>query len=302
MNNQLRIYPIRNTRKKWNINLYKYHTCSEDCNKRLIADSDELILTDNPNYINGVCEKYNKLEKTFLRLVSFREDGTFGEGDRLYGIDDTVIPDKSFVILVYYPLSFVLEVVINSETTKGYTLLEIINSIKTVYEYIYEEEEQTATPQVYELKKICYTCGKKDLLKYVDYFAFDSESKTDNENECSICYNTYEIGSNVAKLKCNHNFHSSCIEEWFKTSGTCPICRNNVFECVNCDGSGIIYYQFTGTVIPIEERGMNLNRNPTNGVFGIYDCDLENLFIESLSYNRVKKKLYINMVSLQINY
>lgn len=57
--------------------------------------------------------------------------------------------------------------------------------------------------------------------------------------ECSICLEVIQIKkkkfnfrNNFIKLKCNHIFHKSCINEWYKvcknkkTELICPYCRN----------------------------------------------------------------------------
>jgi hypothetical protein len=67
--------------------------------------------------------------------------------------------------------------------------------------------------------------------------------------------------------------------------------------CNKCEGRGLIYYQFTGVVIPLENRGTMLNRNCTNGIFGIYGYDLDDLLLNDMYYDRVKKKLFINITS-----
>ena len=72
---------------------------------------------------------------------------------------------------------------------------------------------------------------------------------------------------------------------------TCPLCRQQVIECEDCNGTGIIYYDYNGVVIPIEHRGSILNRNTTDGVYGIFGHDLEDLVIEHIHYNRVEKLL-----------
>ena len=43
-----------------------------------------------------------------------------------------------------------------------------------------------------------------------------------NEEKCSICQENM-IG--YIKLKSCHNFHKSCIKEWFKVKQSCPLCR-----------------------------------------------------------------------------
>lgn len=290
-NKIIRVYPIRTSREKWNINLFKTHKCTELCDINLETNGNELIITNNPNFKDGKCEKYNKIEKTLLQISSFNpENGLFDENSTLYNLDMKVIPDNSFKLSLYYPLSYTFDIIISTNTHNGFTLRELIKYIKTLYEFIYEEEERTSTPQIFTLKKYCISCGNKDFTKYI-------ENISSPEGDCCICYNEYKNELEVAKLKCNHIFHNDCIKKWFMNNGTCPFCRCNVFECTNCDGTGIIYYQFTGNVIPIQERGINLYRNLSNGIFGIYNYDLDDLLIKSLTYDRRKKQLYIDIIS-----
>ena len=128
-------------------------------------------------------------------------------------------------------------------------------------------------------------------MKYIEHI------RPLNDTECCICCCEYGEAETVSKLPCKHIFHDDCISRWFLKSGTCPVCRNNVFECEHCDGSGIINYQFIGTVIPFENRDGYMTRNLTNGTFGIYNSDIEDLFIESLKYNRLEKRMHINIIS-----
>ena len=46
--------------------------------------------------------------------------------------------------------------------------------------------------------------------------------------QCAICYETDNIVRTT--LPCNHSFHIHCINEWFKKSPTCPLCR---LDCKN---------------------------------------------------------------------
>ena len=46
-----------------------------------------------------------------------------------------------------------------------------------------------------------------------------------DHNNCCICLD--EIGYNKRTLACGHSlFHSKCINTWFKTNRSCPLCRN----------------------------------------------------------------------------
>lgn len=47
--------------------------------------------------------------------------------------------------------------------------------------------------------------------------------------ECAVCLCELEEGEKVRFLpKCNHGFHLQCINMWFQSHSTCPICRNPV--------------------------------------------------------------------------
>ena len=44
--------------------------------------------------------------------------------------------------------------------------------------------------------------------------------------ECSICYESSNTCNNDSStLPCNHHFHKRCIDRWFFTTKTCPLCR-----------------------------------------------------------------------------
>lgn len=281
-----RIYPVRITKMKWNIPLFCHHICNQYCNFIYISDENNSIsIQKNENK----CQYNNKLKKTFIRLSTFDINNPLGDSGILYNSDIKVIPDNSFSVYIHYPLSFTFDVLINAPSSHGFTLKELIYSLKILYEFIYSEEERTANLHMYKLKKICSLCGNKDLSLYIDSVKGEDNSTDD----CCICCCVYDSDNKPCKLKCGHIFHNDCITTWLKTSGTCPICRNHIFTCDKCDGIGIVYYSINAVVIPIEHRGNILNRNPTDGIFGIHSHDLEDLVIEKLSYDRIEKKLYM---------
>ncbi len=43
--------------------------------------------------------------------------------------------------------------------------------------------------------------------------------------ECCICLNGIDKGQSIKLLKCNHIYHTSCIEMWFKRKRVCPVCN-----------------------------------------------------------------------------
>lgn len=49
-----------------------------------------------------------------------------------------------------------------------------------------------------------------------------------NNGPCSICLCDYEARDPVRCIpECNHCFHADCVDEWLRTSATCPLCRNS---------------------------------------------------------------------------
>jgi len=47
--------------------------------------------------------------------------------------------------------------------------------------------------------------------------------------ECSVCLSDISDGEEVRILpKCNHGFHVNCIDMWFHSHSTCPLCRSAV--------------------------------------------------------------------------
>jgi hypothetical protein len=284
----LRIYPIRTTKNQWNIYFYCKHKCATKCEYIVMSnDSTELVLEKNPDFRDGFCSKNLNIEKSHVRISSFDKDNPECCDGLLINSDEEVISDSSFTVSLYYPFSFIFDIFISS--SEGFTLKELINAIKVLYKFIYDEEERTATPQTFSLKKVCSSCGIKKLSDYVE-----NQTNNSNEEDCAICYETLK-DSDVIKLKCDHIFHKDCIEKWIEKSGTCPLCRYNIFLCTSCSGKGIVYYQYSGVVVPLEQRGSILNRNRSNGLFGIHSYDFEDLVLKSMHYDNKNKKLFVEI-------
>ncbi|KAL9348691.1 hypothetical protein Peur_060057 [Populus x canadensis] len=46
---------------------------------------------------------------------------------------------------------------------------------------------------------------------------------------CVVCLHEVVDGERLRKLlKCKHCFHVACIDAWFQSHSTCPLCRNQV--------------------------------------------------------------------------
>lgn len=45
---------------------------------------------------------------------------------------------------------------------------------------------------------------------------------------CPVCLVDMEVGSMASRLPCMHEFHASCIGQWFTRDRSCPTCRYNL--------------------------------------------------------------------------
>jgi hypothetical protein len=260
--------------------------------------TNRYMLRPNPEFKNGKCSSFGKLEKGYVRIRDFDSENPQGVCGSLYEPDMIVIPDNSIKFTITFPLLNPIEIKLESDNPSGFTLAELLTSIKELYSFVYEEEERTAPEVTYNIRQPCPNCSDKNINEYT--------TTTRHLGVCPICReegneegedDEDDKNSGWCKLVCTHIFHRVCITNWLKNKNTCPLCRNNIYSCGDCDGSGDISVMYTGIVIPVERRGYILNRNRTYGMFGIHSFDLEDLIIDKLQYSREKKMLEINIGS-----
>jgi len=58
--------------------------------------------------------------------------------------------------------------------------------------------------------------------------SYEELLKDNNDNNCTICLEEFNNDEEIIKLKCNHLFHSKCIDDWIKKNQSCPLCRLNL--------------------------------------------------------------------------
>merc|ERR1739848_328428 len=47
-----------------------------------------------------------------------------------------------------------------------------------------------------------------------------------DEQNCSICLESFRSGELLTQLPCRHFFHVDCVAVWFQQSTRCPLCRS----------------------------------------------------------------------------
>ncbi|GKB90604.1 RING-H2 finger protein ATL2-like protein [Tanacetum coccineum] len=66
------------------------------------------------------------------------------------------------------------------------------------------------------------------ILKSLPLFIYSSKPDT-VAPECAVCLSEFETGETGRVLpKCKHSFHTECIDMWFHSNSTCPLCRATV--------------------------------------------------------------------------
>ncbi|KAL0548408.1 hypothetical protein IC582_012858 [Cucumis melo] len=66
------------------------------------------------------------------------------------------------------------------------------------------------------------------VINSLPVFTFSSKSHSD-PIDCAVCLSEFEENEKGRTLpKCSHSFHIDCIDMWFHSHATCPLCRSPV--------------------------------------------------------------------------
>ena len=257
------------------------------CHSQIVLEEENNRIVIRRN-TDTVCEYKDSIVETYIHIQSYNYINPIGHMGILHDPDLPVIYDSKFTITIEFPLHNPVDVTVSNNDAR-FTLRELLQIIKMLYEKVYDEEEESASENTFEISSEC-VCVENPLGNSI----IDADAVDD---QCSICYS--ELDTDVGKLGCDHIFHKSCLQKWIDTGRgiSCPLCRANMSACGDCGGSQVVTRQHTSVVLPMEYRESS-NRNETDGVYGIYGFDLENLVIEELIYNRFEKKLkvYISII------
>ncbi|XP_055823700.1 E3 ubiquitin-protein ligase ATL41-like [Solanum dulcamara] len=109
------------------------------------------------------------------------------------------------------------------------------------------------------------------VIASLPVFIFNQPDIQNNSIECTVCLSVLENGETARTLpNCKHVFHAECIDKWFGSHSTCPICRTEAEPRLLLPEprEGVIE-RTTPSAPPIE------GGNSKNNVEGIYsDCGL----------------------------
>ncbi|GLJ09593.1 hypothetical protein SUGI_0112470 [Cryptomeria japonica] len=67
---------------------------------------------------------------------------------------------------------------------------------------------------------------RKPVAESFPVFVYECKNYSDQGLECAVCLSEFEEEEKGRILPaCNHSFHVDCIDRWFESQSTCPICR-----------------------------------------------------------------------------
>ena len=58
----------------------------------------------------------------------------------------------------------------------------------------------------------------------------DVDTLPHDARQCMVCLEDFSAGESRKTLPCLHGFHQSCIDQWLRSNGNCPICKHRISE------------------------------------------------------------------------
>lgn len=68
------------------------------------------------------------------------------------------------------------------------------------------------------------------MLPTSEFTEANKANFSEENKQCAICQECYEVKEQYIILPCLHRFHSQCVSKWFERKNTCPICKRRVTE------------------------------------------------------------------------
>ncbi|MED6179807.1 hypothetical protein PIB30_004452 [Stylosanthes scabra] len=67
--------------------------------------------------------------------------------------------------------------------------------------------------------------ASKTAVENLPTVTVDDELLNSEHNECAVCQDEFEKGSQVRQMPCKHVYHDDCLLPWLQLHNSCPVCR-----------------------------------------------------------------------------
>ncbi|KAH7289339.1 hypothetical protein KP509_31G070900 [Ceratopteris richardii] len=95
-----------------------------------------------------------------------------------------------------------------------------------------------------------------------DRFVREDNAENPSVVSCAICLAEYEDDQKLRVLPaCKHSFHTECIDPWFRSHSTCPLCRKQVVA--TSPASDVGYLEAQAVAYPEEVAIVSLRSTST---------------------------------------
>ncbi|KAH6790025.1 hypothetical protein C2S51_005031 [Perilla frutescens var. frutescens] len=136
----------------------------------------------------------------------------------------------------------------------------------------YRRQENSTTTNTRRRRRLDFAAGHQEiqvisalrrgldpaLLKTIPVIVFDPKEFKDGL-ECAVCLCEVSESEKARLLpKCNHGFHVECIDMWFQSHSTCPLCRNPVANSAQSNSASDSTLETVLQAPMVENSGANV--------------------------------------------
>ncbi|KAF3795910.1 Receptor-like proteiny region transmembrane domain- and RING domain-containing protein 4 [Nymphaea thermarum] len=118
--------------------------------------------------------------------------------------------------------------VVGAELVLGQRILKTNQALEQVLDEIHQQSVVSSSrPSVSSFGSV--PAPKEDVERLPLKLYTRSCIKNEEAAQCHICLVEYEEGDWMRILRCQHEFHQSCVDKWLKeVHRVCPLCRTNI--------------------------------------------------------------------------
>jgi len=220
------------------------------------SDTSIYIIKNIYNYLHDLNINDNEIKKAILLL--FEHDDNKEEIEyildriisRRYASNANALSYNNYFSNIFSMINSTANIVneIRNEVTDQYTgdiinptmVIDLINTNLNNFNNNFTITFYTNDQQNFQdplLSEDVKTIATEDILNKnttVDVYKNINKELREKHTTCAICIDDFNDDSNIRIIKCNHVFHTDCIDPWLlKESYKCPVCRDDTLPYTN---------------------------------------------------------------------